>query len=109
MINFDKRIVSNLVMSATGTDEQFKFGTHSADTIDIVVDIQGWYTTTNSSLCSNDTILILGLDQVGADGQPVLSAVVASSLDIPVPVEIYIVDSKGKPVGETPAATAVIS
>lgn len=113
-INYSNSIQTNLLTVPVGTDGAIEIHNISSDAVDFVVDLEGFYQSTSTTLCAKDTDSILGTaatssTTIGADqGSPVVSAVVANSLNESVNAEVYLVDSSGHPVSGSPVEAGVI-
>jgi hypothetical protein len=105
---------TDLATIPVGLDGAIEVHNVSADTVNYVVDIEGFYQNTSSTMCANDTDTIQGeaastSATVGAsDDSPVLSGVLTNTLNNEVEGSIYLVDSSGNPVDGSPTATADI-
>lgn len=108
-------MTTNLATIPVGLDGAIEIHNVSADTVDYIVDLEGFYQNTSSSLCAQDADSILGTAAnstatIGADqGSPVVSAVVANSLNNPLNAEVYLVDSSGNSVSGSPAVAGTIA
>jgi hypothetical protein len=107
-------MTTNLATVPVGLDGAIEIHNVSADTVNYAVDLEGFYQNTSSTMCANDTDSILGTAStsaatIGADqGAPVVSAVVANSLNDDLNAEVYVVDSSGNPVSGSPVVAGTI-
>jgi len=108
-INYSNSIQTNLLTVPVGTDGAIEIHNVSNDTVDYVVDLEGFYQATSTTLCAKDALTLTGDTQVGADqGDPTVSAVLINSLGNPVNGEVYVQDASGNPIGGAPTATGTI-
>jgi hypothetical protein len=105
---------TNLATVPVGLDGAIEIHNVSTDSVNYVVNIEGFYQNTASTMCTNDTDTIQGEAAssgatIGAsDDDPVLSAVLTNSLANDVQGSIYVVDSSGNAVDGSPTATGDI-
>jgi hypothetical protein len=108
-------MTTNLATVPVGLDGAIEIHNVSADTVNYIVDLEGYYQSTSSTMCANDTDTILGAAAtsdatIGADqGSPVAAAVLANSLNDDLNAEVYVVDSNGNPVSGSPAVANTIA
>jgi hypothetical protein len=102
-------MTTNLATVPVGLDGAIEIHNVSTNTVDYIVDLEGFYQNTSSTLCARDALTVTGDTSVGADqGDPTLSAVLINSLGNSVDGEIYVQDAAGNPIGGRPTATGVV-
>jgi hypothetical protein len=108
-INFTGGIKTNLATASVGTDGAIEIHNVSPDVVNLVVDLEGWYTSPSTSLCAGDAVSIVHFGSAGAaNGDPVLSGVVMNVRGALVNGEIYVADASGNPIGGSPTALATV-
>lgn len=107
----DNAIRTNTITVPVGLDGAIEIHNVSSDTVNYVVDLEGWYSGGSSTLCPSDSDMILGdaansSGTIGAaTGSPVVSAVVDNTLNDQVAADVFFVDSAGNPVAGSPIVT----
>ncbi|SEG85555.1 Fibronectin type III domain-containing protein [Actinacidiphila yanglinensis] len=93
---------ADMAILQPGTGGKISIANQSAGTIDVVVDLEGWFSSVEPSLPVD--LVTAATDST----TPVLSGIVYGPTGDSVTGEIFLQDSTGTPVGDTPTATGTV-